>query len=222
MLARIAFLLLLAANIGVAAWLVLAPSVPRAALPAHDPGVARLVLLSEREIGGAGDAVELAASPVPAGEAATEQCWTIGPLPTQSDLRRVVNALAQQAQRTRTRDGRTRESRGWVVYLPAPATRAEALDVARELSARGVRDYYVVTAGPQQNTVSLGLFRDRANAERRRAEIAALGFAPAITERTEELPVYFVDVALAAGTSLDWRSRVPELTQVPERPAACF
>jgi hypothetical protein len=222
MFARIAFLLLLAANIGVAAWLALAPAASREAMPAHDPGVARLVLLAERDGSAAAAAAELAAPPDAVGGSAGEQCWTIGPLPTQSDLRRVVNAVAMQALRTRTRDGVTRESRGWVVFLPAPATRAEALDVARDLSARGVRDYYVVTAGPQQNTISLGLFRDRNNAERRRAEIAALSFTPAITERTEELPVYFVDVALAAGASLDWRTRVPELTEVPDRQAACF
>ncbi len=222
MFARIAFLLLLAANIGVAAWLVLAPAAPRAALPTHDPGVAKLILLSERDGSSAAATVELAAPPDAVGGSAGEQCWTIGPLPTQSDLRRVVNAVATQALRTRTRDGVARESRGWVVFLPAPATRAEAIDVARDLNARGVRDYYVVTAGAEQNTISLGLFRDRSNAERRRAEIAALGFTPSITERIEELPVYFVDVALAAGTSLNWRTRVPELTAVRERSVACF
>jgi len=60
-----------------------------------------------------------------------------------------------------------------------------------------VRDYYVVTAGEQQNTVSLGLFRDQGNAERRRAEIAALGLKPQIDTRTEELPQYWLDFALA-------------------------
>ena len=49
------------------------------------------------------------------------------------------------------------------------------LATARSLAAQGVRDYYVVTAGPGENTVSLGLFREQRNAEARLAEVRALG-----------------------------------------------
>ena len=49
MLSRILFLLLLAMNVGVALWLYFAPQAPASQLPATDPGVAKLVLLSEAE-----------------------------------------------------------------------------------------------------------------------------------------------------------------------------
>ena len=55
---------------------------------------------------------------------------------------------------------------------------------------------------------SLGLFRDQANAERRRAEIAALGFTPQSIARTEELPVYWLDYATDRTHPLDWRSKL--------------
>jgi hypothetical protein len=219
MLPRILFLLLLAANIGVFAWLFVAPPAAAPAFPATEPGVAPLVLLAEREEPAS---AELAAAPEPAGAAAGDRCATIGPFPTQSDLRRALNVLTPQVKRIQFRETRTRQSRGWSVFLAAPATREQALGVARQLNARGVRDFYVVTAGEQQNTISLGLFRERANAERRRNDIAALGFAPAITERAEELPVYWIDYAVAEGSAFDWRQRLPDLLDINEQPLACF
>jgi hypothetical protein len=219
MLPRLLFLLLLAANIGVGAWVFVAPRPTGPALAATEPGVAPIVLLSERE---APASAELAAAPEPVAAAAGDRCISIGPFPTQSDLRRAMNALTPSVKRIQFRESRVRQSRGWSVFLPAPATREQALSVARQLNGRGVRDFYVVTAGAQQNTISLGLFRDRNNAERRRAEIAALGFAPAISERTEDLPVYWLDYAIAAESPFNWRQRLPDLLDIEQREVACF
>ena len=222
MLSRLLVLLLLAANLGVAAWLFLTPRADAPAPVAADPGVAPLVLLSERDGTAEAEAAALASAPEPAGAASDDRCLSLGPFPTQSDLRRAVNALTPAVKRVRTREARTSQSRGFLVYLPAPASREQALSVARELYGRGVRDYYVVTAGEQQNTISLGLFRDRNNAERRRAEIAAMGFTPAITERLEELPVYWLDFAVGRDSNFNWRDRLPDLLDVGEKPASCF
>ena len=219
MLSRLLFLLLLAANLGVAAWLWLVPRETRPPLPATEPGVAPLVLLAERD-GTASDSAELADAPE--ADSGNDRCVSIGPFPTQSDVRRALNLLAPDTRRIRFRESSTRQSRGFLVFLPAPASRDEALAVARQLSGRGVRDYYVVTAGDQQNTISLGLFRDRNNAERRRGEIAGLGFTPAITERLEELPVYWLEYAIAADATLAWREKLPNLLDVTEKPVPCF
>ncbi|MCE3001273.1 MAG: SPOR domain-containing protein [Xanthomonadaceae bacterium] len=219
MLPRLIFLLLLAANIGLGAWLFVAPKPPAATAPPTEPGVAPIVLLAEREEPGS---AELAAAPEPVDGGASERCVSIGPFPTQSDLRRAMNVLTPSVNRIQFRESRVRQSRGWSVFLAAPATREEALAVARQLNGRGVRDFYVVTAGAQQNTISLGLFRDRNNAERRRNEIATLGFAPAITERVEELPVYWLDFAIAADSTFDWRQRLPDLLDIEQRDSQCF
>jgi len=63
MFTRMLFLLLLALNIGVACWLYFAPQAPASQLPATDPGVAKLVLLSEAERPGEANAAELATAP---------------------------------------------------------------------------------------------------------------------------------------------------------------
>ena len=222
MFVRVLFLLLLAANLGAASWLVFAPSTPTASAPVNDPGVPKLQLLSERDRGDDATA-ELAAPPESRADQSNDECHSIGTFPTQADVRAAISVLTPLTRRIQFREAHATQARGYWVYLPALATREQALATARQLSAKGVRDYYVVTAGDQQNTISLGLFRDQANAERRRAEIAALGFVPQSIARTEELPVYWLDYATDRAHPLDWRSKLgASAAALREQPIECF
>jgi hypothetical protein len=218
MFVRALFLLLFALNIGSACWLLFAAGPRNVPPPAVDNGVPKLVLLSERD---GGDSAELATAPESKADLANDECRAIGPFQTQADTRAAMNALTPLAKRIRVRETRTTQTRGYWVYLPALATREQALGTARTLAQKGVRDYYVVTAGDQQNTISLGLFRDQGNAERRRAEIAALGLSPKVNARTEDLPAYWLDLVLAGAGPLDWRGRLPAARDLREEPVAC-
>lgn len=221
MFIRALFLLLLALNVGGACWFAFAA--PHAApMPATDAGVPKLVLLAERD--GAGDVAtaELAAAPESKADLANDTCRSIGPFSNQADLRAAMNALTPMTRRIQFRETHTTQTRGFWVYLPAMPSREQALTTARALSAKGVRDYYVVTAGDQQNTISLGLFHDQGNAERRRAEIAALGFTPQTNARTEDLPSYWLDFALAGNGAFDWRGKLAAVRDLREEPISCF
>lgn len=221
MFVRALFMLLLALNLGGACWLLFAVRPQAEAVPATDAGVTKLVLLSERD-GGAAVTAELASAPESKADLANDRCRSIGPFPTQADTRAALNVLTPLTKRSRIREMHATQTRGYWVFLPAQATREQALGAARALSQKGVRDYYVVTAGDQQNTISLGLFRDQGNAERRRAEIAALGFTPQMNTRTEDLPVYWLDLALIGNGALDWRSRVNTPHDLREESIGCF
>lgn len=218
MFVRALFLLLLALNLGGGAWLAFAHRPPPP--PGRDGGVPELVLLSERD-GGVANGAELASAPESRADLANDRCRTLGPFPTQADTHAAMNALTPSTKRIRVRETRTTQTRGYWVYLPAMPSREQALAAARSLSQKGVRDYYVVTAGEQQNTISLGLFRDQGNAERRRGEIAALGFSPKTNVRTEELPSYWLDYALAGDAPLDWRRLLPAPRELREEPLTC-
>ncbi len=222
MLSRMLFLLLLAINIGVAGWLYFAPQRTAPAFAPTDPGVAKLVLLSEREHAGEANAAELASAPESPADLRNDRCLSIGPFPTQADVRAALNALTPRVARIQYREAHATETRGYWVFLPAQPSREQALALARQLSSRGVRDYYVVTAGEQQNTISLGLFRDQGNAEKRRNEIAALGFAPELIARTEELPVYWIDFAEDPRNPVNWRSHVAAASELRQQPVTCF
>lgn len=208
MLARALLLLLLLMNLGVAAWWALrVEPVDTPAAPPRADGVPSLRLLSEVEATGTiADTPELAGPPEPEGGTPGERCRQIGPFLTQADLRRAMTALTPVVDRIQFRESRAQANRGFWVFLPAQQTREQALATARQLSARGLRDYYVVTAGDRENTISLGLFRDRPNAETRRAEVERLGFEPQLQERIEEIPNYWIE--FAADADLEWTTRL--------------
>lgn len=218
MFVRVLFLLLLALNIGAAAWLFFAAHEPAGEPPAADPGVAKLVLLSEADRGAAPAAV----APRQVGEPGKETCLSIGAFTTQADMRAAVKALTPVVARVQFRETRVTEVRGYWVYLPAPANRERALDIARQLSSRGISDYYVVTAGEQPNAISLGLFREPGNAEKRLNEIRALGFKPEMTQRSDEVPIYWVDIARSDDASFDWHALVPSRSELHAQPIECF
>lgn len=219
MLARIVFLLLLALNVAAALWLWLAPAPERQRLATADPGVAVLTLLGESlaslddASAELADAPEPLPAPAPGPAAAPAQpgAWTcieIGPFQTQSALRKAESVLAALGQPLASRETVERSFRGYWVYLPAFASRDRALVTARELAAAGVRDYYVVTAGDRENTISLGLFRDRANAERRQGEMRGRGYPAELSERVEEQRLHWLALRQPDPPPLDWRTLV--------------
>ena len=206
MLLRALLLLLLCMNLGVAAWWMAHREPVQPVPAATEPGIPGLRLLSEMERRPGGDAsAELAEAPTPVSPDA--QCLALGPFDTPADLRAAMDALLPRVERIQFREVPAVALRGYRVYLPPAPSREEALQVARALSAQGVTDYYVVTAGPQQNTVSLGSFRDLANAAQRRDALAALGYAPVVEPRTEAVSQWWIDLAAAPG--FDWRGAVP-------------
>jgi hypothetical protein len=203
MLLRAILLLLLCMNLGVAAWWASQREAPPRAPAATEPGIPGLRLLSEVERRPLDDAAaELAEAPAPL--SADVRCLSLGPFETPADLRRAMDRLLPRVERIQFREVPAVALRGYRVYLPPAGSRQEALQVARALSSQGISDYYVVTAGPQRNTVSLGLFRDLANATQRRDAVAALGYTPTVEPRTETVSQWWIDLAAAPG--FDWQA----------------
>lgn len=217
MILRALVVLLACMNLGVAAWWLFRAAPAAVAPPAVEAGIASLVLLREAEPAPAPDAVEMGAVPVPV--PAHPACLSVGPFATPADLRAAMSALTPLVASIQYRETQATALRGYRVYLPAAASREDALAAARELAARGVNDYYVVTAGDQENTVSLGQFRDLANAEARRDAIVALGFSPLLEPRTEQAPQWWIE--LAAEPGLDWRAAIGAPDGVSAAEVAC-
>lgn len=287
MLLRLMFVLLIALNIAVAAWLLLGESGTHAVDPA-DNGVPKLKLLAELPASAStvpavsGSAATLAlasaaaattaapvaasserstaiatpaivpataqpkpvprepakapaekpsaptllaaapSTPAPTSAKRSYRCLAIGPFSNQVDLRSTRTAIAARTVRSRQRQEQTSESHGWRVFLPPQATRDLALAQARRLEAKGIKDYFVVTAtGELQNSVALGLFHDPANAKKRRDEVIAAGFPARMSERTEVTPVWWLDVVVPDDANTDIRRgiRSPGATA---KPTGCF
>ena len=222
MLARAIFLLLLALNIAAALWLWLAPSNVNSAPAATDPGVAALTLLGESLASlDVEPTAELATAPEPTVASADASCIEIGPFQTQSDVRQAEQSLGAVGRPLATREAIERRFRGYWVFLPASPSRDRALVTARDLAAAGIRDYYVVTAGDRENMISLGLFRDRANAERRQEEMRSRGYEADLSERVEEQNVYWLTFAQPGTPTADWRGLVAAPNDLQANPVPC-
>lgn len=219
MLPRILFLLLLAMNLASAAWWYWRAQQPLVA-PIEDTRTPTLVLLSERD----SQAMSAAASAAAAQDASagdpTRICASLGPFKTESDLGRGMELLAPQVTRIQFQESSNITTRGYWVYLPAYESRDAALRSARQLNAANVRDYYVVTAGDHENTVSLGLFRDRDNAARRQGQIAALGFPARLEERTEVERVYWIEFEQRDSTPPEYAS-LADARKLALKPRSC-
>jgi len=233
MFLRLLFVLLVALNIAAGAWLLLGPddSLGRSAA---DPGVPELHLLSERPAaaapaptGSAAPAASAATAARPAPPAlvppaaASYACMTLGPFATPQDLRNARVAVASRAVRLRARQEQATAMRGWWVHLPASGSRAAALAAARRLQARHITDYFVIGSGDQQNTVSLGLFKDPANAHKRLDQVVAAGFPARLSERTEQVPQYWLDLVVADSAHFDWRRLIAD-PAVGSHSSSCF
>lgn len=218
MFVRLSFLLLLALNLGAAAWLLVGRAPVPPLPPATDPGVPELRLLSEvRKVARPAVASSVAQSP-----RTRDACSTLGPFMTAVDMRSAVQALSPHVARIQYRQEQMRRSHGYWVYLPAAASREAALDEARALAAKGIHDYYVVTAGDSQNTISLGLFNDQTNAQNRLVQLQKLGFAAKVEQRVDTDAAYWVDYAVAEAATFDWQEWLPGRSDLQAKSIDCF
>lgn len=207
---RWAALLLLAANLVLGLFWLSGDPEPRrerTSVPPLDESLPRLELVAELS----GEAVDPAA----------ERCYTIGPLPTLLAQQRAEDRLRAFASAQRSRQTSADSDRGWWVYLPA-SSRAEATSLSRELAQRGVEDYYVVTSGAMENSVSVGLYENVDNARSRQARIRSLGFDAQMEVRRETIPQFWIDYRIAPDERSPWRFIVRASPGAQHREIPCW
>jgi hypothetical protein len=178
------------------------PIQPRAKVEADTPS---LTLLSERGDTAmaalassnsvrASQAVAATATPSEnASTAISARCLRLGPFNDADAAERTLSSTQAFAEQVQVKQDSVRQTRGYWVYLTPESNRETSLKTARQLSAANIRDYYVVTAGENENAISLGMFKDAINADKRIAQIAALGFFPKRAERYDEKTRFFIE-----------------------------
>lgn len=192
---RLLFLFLLLVNGLIYLWHTTEDKPAAAAPPDAAP---RLVLLTE-----AGRTPPPAYASAPATDA--ESCYTLGPFMNQESLRRGDAALTRAGHRFTRRVSRIKEQIGYWVYLPPFANADAAQQKAGELERLGELHFYIVRPPSEHaNAISLGVFEDRANAEKRHRQMQTLGHNATLQPRFRQNPVYWLDyVAPAAAGNFD-------------------
>lgn len=229
------FLALLLANLGFAAWHNwFAPDEAglRAAADSDVPGITLVSELDTQPQEDAGDVTPAPgaggtagappAPPVQEGAAAARElrCVSVGPF-------RELSQAATAASRLRA-DGfvpsqRVAEGDIWVgywVYIGGIPTQAEANDILASLREQDITDAYVIPDTDSGNLVSLGVFSEVRRAGRRREQVRALGYDVTVTDRTRRGTVYWVDIQLADGQSVDFDQLQPpgRIIRLEQRP----
>jgi len=192
MLLRAAIVFLVLLNLGAAGWWALGPkaSVRPVTLLQGPP----LQLVAEAR-------ATRARSSAPAKVAGT--CLRLGPFAgpaARSGAEKSLVALGVEAVPFEDRSG---AASGWDVYLPAQASRAEAMALADRLRAAGVDDLFVMNDGRNANRIALGRFSSEAGARRRADEVRAKGAEAIIEARGNGAPRIWLNVRLPAGMDAD-------------------
>ena len=151
----------------------------------------------------------------------TFRCVALGPFTSEGDSRAARTTLGSLVIRSRLRQETSTLSHGWRVFLPPMASRETATEMARRLAAKNVKDYFVVPAGPEPNSIALGVFNAQENARKRRDEVVALGFPARMAERVETTPSYWLDVVVGDDAKVNWQARA-RAPKIQARSTGCF
>lgn len=224
------FFFLVAANVVMALWLLRVMPLPPE--PSKAPPI---VLWSEQPsskspVGVAvvvpgSDTTVMATPPVvphtPAPVAPTYYCLELAEFADQLNVERARRRLTDRTVATEIRAQQQIEPSSYWVNLPPAATRAEALEIARTLAGKGIEGYYVVTTGAEQNSISLGLFASKENANGRLREVRAAGFSAQINERGTTRESFRLFFKADSADRVQWRALLPDFTQLKETPVVC-
>ncbi len=127
------------------------------------------------------------------------RCASLGPLAAAVDAAALTTALQARNLPARERQAVSQEIEGYWVYIDQLAdVTARARALAR-LNRFGVRD---AAALAETGQVSVGLFSEKAGADKRAAAVRAAGFEPAIEVRQHAVDQYWLDVDLASDVPL--------------------
>lgn len=196
---RYLFITFLLANIAFFVWAQRLSPPAMSNFTAVDVGVSKLQLISEVE-------PNKTNSPIISNTTASNNtnlngniqrlCYAAGPFDVEANAYAAKQTLDRVVLKSTIRKITTTSEAGYWVYLPALASRAEALKKGRELAAAFIRDYYVVTSGDNENSISLGLYREPYNADSRINQLSKKGFKVSKEIRIEQWPEFWLDFSI--------------------------
>lgn len=218
MLTRALIVLLLILNLGVAAWWLLKPSTETRDMPMQPTGIPLLQLVqapsparqpdpaaappartvetgSEREA--VADATPKLPSPRPESDPKPEPaklpttraiCVNLGPYDQQALAEQGRQRLDAINQRASVRQVPGSGARNYRVLLPAQADKQTAQAIVERIGQAGFKDYLLIGAGNEANSIALGVYGSRDSALKRQSALQAAGFDAQIVATGEKNP----------------------------------
>ncbi len=166
----------------------------------------------------------VASAPAPADTPAPVQhCVSIGPFESSELAEQNGKRLAEAkiAYQPRT-DANRIESSYWI-YLPRQASRQAAENKRKELTRLGIEDHFIMQEPGMENVLSLGLFTQLDNAQRRMQQLESKGIRAKQETRYRTRTLYWLDITADKPDDLMTQLKQLQWTEaeLQQRPAAC-
>ncbi|MCX7546131.1 hypothetical protein [Marinicella gelatinilytica] len=223
---RYLFIALLLLNIGFYIWVERFSDAPKKEFTAVDPKAEPLVLLSElsannKSFNAATNNSLKSEDPNTSSDLINMRCFAAGPYSEEATALRVAENIKPHVLKSAIRRITTTQEAGYWVYIPALPSRQEALKKGRELAAAFVKDYYVVTSGNNENSISLGLYREPFNADNRVNQMKQKGFAVEKETRLEQWPEFWLDFSLSEDSDFDPQTLIADNDDIDVNEIIC-
>jgi hypothetical protein len=129
------------------------------------------------------------------GTAGPGSCMSIGPFADIGSSARAAAVLKDKGFDPRQRAVAGETSDGFWVYVGGLSSDAQVETVRKDLVFHGITDAHAMAdAGAAERRVSVGLFSERAGADKRARQVQKLGLKAEVAERKLQSSVYWVDV----------------------------
>ncbi len=170
------FVILLAANLALAAWFMLTRGDPRDAhLIAQQihPGKIKVISTRDKPPAAGGDGANAPEVAVAAAVPKMLACVEWGGF-APADATRVEEALAPLAMGSKLSQRKLEENISWWVFIPPQPNRQAANQKAVELKSMGVDDFFIVSEDAKwRNAIQFGLFKSQEAANARLEQLRA-------------------------------------------------
>ena len=136
-------------------------------------------------------------------EGAATTCVSVGPFGDVDNSAKAAAALKTKGFDPKQRAEAGESSAGYWVFVGGLTSAAETDQALVNIEKNGFKDAILMPAsGDGPRRISLGLFSERARADKRAQEARSHGFKAEVTERKLPIAIYWVDVATAPGTNI--------------------
>ncbi len=120
-------------------------------------------------------------------------CFAFGPFNKQNEAEDVADRLDVLVVDIQGREEIREKQVGYWVLIPTQRSRQAARRKVQELLDAGIKDVWRFSKGDLANSISLGLFSNRAPAERHRQAVRRKGFAAEVRPRIIDETSYWLD-----------------------------
>ena len=138
----------------------------------------------------------------PIAKPAVDLCYTLGPFSEMKTLRLVTREIKDYVVEASFRSKVEQQQTMFRVFVRPVGSKQEAKAMIKELVSNNIRDYFIITDGPNKNGISLGFFSDKSRAYRHADRVRKLGFDATAEPVFRSYTIYWLDYRIKAGNEI--------------------